>query len=286
MRSIHQAVKLARPEADLDSAAQLGTLEALIDGGAREIYRELVRSPRLLSRFLLRNALSPFLLFRSRGEAFSAAEPQFRRLMKLSVRCVLAAAKDIFVGSQEKARLLKFKRVDLDEFGLGQLQNLHDLRAQSSHASLKTAHAPRRNTSLKSLISLQKAPPLDALHPRALAAKSGLRKIVLAVPRVERDRAQLSFGRFKAARERRGARLEWFHFKTGFRLAHSTGNFSFTNFDAIVHEFGTQGFLVESLARFLHESINALRANGHSPAHSRLGPADQMSDAGLTRSTR
>lgn len=219
-------------------------ISSLIDADPADIFHAFEHSEAKMVKLFLENLVFPFSQFNSEMEGFPFRSKAEKRLMSLSVKYVLRAARVLFVKNKGEDSVLRFKKVDWKEYGLDIFQKIpKNLKSMFIGSNPKLPDLKsRKKIPTTSILSLTNKNPGN---PSKEIKKLSLKRVVSVVPNFEKKNENLPIHHKRRLRMGEKHGIKWFEYDPEFGLEHWTKNFSFGDFDTIVHEFGVQGFLIK-----------------------------------------
>ena len=268
--------------------------EALEECNNASIFSNINQNKNLITQFLVENLITPFDYFKSDLSQNFLTVSENKKMLQKAIRALLTAARNLYGGPGVGVDYLKFQKVDLEETGLvtpfvetETQNNASNMKGEEGKESsrLKAGSPEEPKTNLnrkKSNISSskkgsksksrkktrekekeRKTVMIDVEESEIVGGgefvKFPLQNLILIVPEFEKSNEKLCFAKKKELKRNPRTEMEWHDFETDFQCDSHAGDYSYTNFDTIMHEFGPQSFLIRSLFSFLDKNTDALK---------------------------
>ena len=248
-------------------------LEMLSESNSQGIYSCINSSKDILADFFILNAILPFDNFKNQSNDFPFDSERNLKLMRMCIKAVLVASRAVFSLSTGMMEPLKFKKIVLSELSMSCEQEKNNSPEKVNQNELKRVESIQiqdkeiaENQSRHSIMRLEKAAfffsRLDISKDNYTIKnlkQPDLKKVILIIPKFELDSNSLSFQKKKELKRDNSTTIEWFDYDNYFEWRPLTKDFSFYNFDCLVHEFGVQGYIIRELFRFFEKTTDVLR---------------------------
>ena len=270
--------------------------EAFEECNNASIFSNINQNKNLLTHFLVENLITPFDYFKSDLSRNFMTDSQNKKMLHKAVRALLTAARNLYGGPGVSVDYLKFQKVDLEETGLvtpfvdAQTENNAShfkgeegkdpsrLKVEPAIPEDPKSNLSRKKSSLSSSKKGSKSKSRKKTREKEKERKTvmidveisdtvgggefvkfPLENLILIVPEFEKSNEKLCFAKKKELKRNPRTEMEWHDFETDFKCDSHAGDYSYTNFDTLIHEFGPQSFLIRSLFSFLDKNTDALK---------------------------